>query len=389
MQRLTLWRVLILTSSTGSGHDRRAYALKEWMDHLLSDRVEVHVEHLLENSFFLTRFGVHLYNFIQKHGPFLHRIYWHIAERFIGVQKDKVVWGKGYYERLIRSFKPHLIVSVHDCLNRGFFEDARRILGKDRVRCVTYCGEWSGGEGYSLNWVNPSADLFVGRTPEALDYAYKQGIEPQKSAHWVNFVSMNDWYQYEDNPQRAQLLKNELGLFPDKFTLLLGTGQFGANHHLRFLEALCRFSDQLQIIVVCGKNTRILKKLRIWQVQHPELRMHLEGFSSRMITLMQASDIILTRGGANSAAEALLTGCPILFNGMGGVMPQEWLTIRYFTNREAGCLVKSPQECLQQIENWLAHPLEFEALRMRFRALQQKDHPVDFVRTLQTLCNTR
>ena len=54
-----------------------------------------------------------------------------------------------------------------------YFQTARRILGADKVRCATYCGEFSGGFGYSINWVEPSADLYISRTATARDYAVK------------------------------------------------------------------------------------------------------------------------------------------------------------------------------------------------------------------------
>ena len=58
---------------------------------------------------------------------------------------------------------------------------ARQALGRDRVRCATYCGEFSGGWGYSRNWIEPSADLYISRTPTARDYAVKCGIPPAKA----------------------------------------------------------------------------------------------------------------------------------------------------------------------------------------------------------------
>jgi len=73
------------------------------------------------------------------------------------------------------------VLSVHDCLNRGYFQLARKILGHDNVTCATYCGEFSGGWGYSRNWIEPSVDMFFSRTQTAQDYAIKKGIGPEKA----------------------------------------------------------------------------------------------------------------------------------------------------------------------------------------------------------------
>ena len=75
-------RVLVLTSSTGSGHDRRAEALKAWVATGGHPDLEVRVEHLLEKSSWVLRFGVWVYNTIQRYAPYLHNIYWYIVELF-------------------------------------------------------------------------------------------------------------------------------------------------------------------------------------------------------------------------------------------------------------------------------------------------------------------
>ena len=58
---------------------------------------------------------------------------------------------------------------------------AEVVLGAENVRCATYCGEFSGGFGYSINWVEPTADLYVSRTPTARDYAVKLGMPRERT----------------------------------------------------------------------------------------------------------------------------------------------------------------------------------------------------------------
>ena len=65
--------------------------------------------------------------------------------------------------------------------NHGYFEAARAFLGRDRVRCVTYCGELAGGYGFSRNWVNPEADLFIGPVAETCEAAIALGMPKEKT----------------------------------------------------------------------------------------------------------------------------------------------------------------------------------------------------------------
>src|SRR5687767_10521523 len=173
-------RILVLTSSTGGGHDTRAEAFAEWCFQLYRHDVDVRIEQMLEKSSVVNRTGVNLYNRIQRAAPWLHKIFYALVELLSYLNRSRVTFGAGYYVDVLRDYKPHLVFSVHDCLNRGYFQTARQILGV-KVRCATYCGEFSGGWGYSRNWIEPTVDLYISRTQTANDYAIKQGIPAEKS----------------------------------------------------------------------------------------------------------------------------------------------------------------------------------------------------------------
>ncbi|RME70481.1 MAG: glycosyltransferase, partial [Verrucomicrobia bacterium] len=126
---------------------------------------------MLEDSSRIARFGVWFYNFIQKHMPWMHHPYYLVVELLGLINRNGVSLGRKYYRQVVENFQPHLVFSVHDCLNRGYFQDARAILGEANVRCATYCSEFSGGYGYSRNWVDPTVDLYLSRTQTAADYA--------------------------------------------------------------------------------------------------------------------------------------------------------------------------------------------------------------------------
>ena len=172
-------RILVLTSSTGGGHDARAEAFAEWCFQLYRHDVDVRIERMLEKSSVVNRSGVNIYNWIQRRAPFLHKVFYSIVELLSFINRSSVHLGRHYFLRVLRECKPHLIFSVHDCLNRGYFQLARATLGAEKVRCATYCGEFSGGWGYSRNWIEPTVDLYLSRTPTARDYAVKKGIPPE------------------------------------------------------------------------------------------------------------------------------------------------------------------------------------------------------------------
>ncbi|MSU51504.1 MAG: glycosyltransferase, partial [Opitutus sp.] len=272
-------RILVLTSSTGGGHDARAEAFAEWCFQLYRHDVDVRIEQMLEKSSVFNRTGVNLYNRIQRGAPWLHKLFYAVVELLSYINRSRVQFGAAYYVEVLRSYKPHLVFSVHDCLNRGYFQLARQTLGADRVRCATYCGEFSGGWGYSRNWIEPSVDLYVSRTPTAHDFAVKSGI-PADRARVRGYLMLPRAYLEVLNPAARRTYRaQQLGLDPDRFTVFLATGGNGANNHFELLPALLKHADRIQAIVICGKNKDTYNELVHWRATHPEFNCHVEGFS--------------------------------------------------------------------------------------------------------------
>lgn len=373
-------RVLVLSSSTGSGHDMRARAFESWVRELYGETVTVRIEQIIENASLLGRFGVWFYNLIHKYCPLLHNIYFFIVELIISSNARSVSFGGKYYRNLLAAYRPDLVLSVHDSTNRGYFEDARRVLG-DSVRCVTYCGEFSGGYGYSRNWVNPRADLFIARTSEALQTALKLGM-PEERTRVFHKLLPPEAFEERLTPQERILMRAELGLDSDRFTIFLATGGYGANHHLRFLQELLKLADRIQVIVVCGRNRKILERVKSWSRSHPELTLHIEGYSTRMARFLQISDTVITRGGANTTMEALHFGCPIVYDSLGGLMPQEQCTVRYFLGKQAARILRRPSDLGKILTDWMHPGLSYRQIRRRLRSLHEEEDPRDLVRLI-------
>ena len=368
-------RILVLTSSTGGGHDARAEAFAEWCFQLYRHDVDVRIEQMLEKSSLVNRTGVNLYNRIQRGAPWVHKAFYAVVEVLSVLNSRSVTFGLKYYVSVLKEYRPHLVFSVHDCLNRGYFQVARETLGADKVRCATYCGEFSGGWGYSLNWIEPTVDLYFSRTSTARDYAVKKGVPAERNR--VRGYLMRPLAHLENisAERRGAFLEKRLGLRPDLFTVFLATGGNGANNHFALLPALLRHHEKCQAIVICGKNRDAYNQVLHWRIEHPHFNCFLDGYSDEVHLLMQVSDAIVTRGGTTSCAKALHFRCPIIFNGIGGVMPQEELTVKFF-NRGAGvAILKQPADLSRLIGDWLATPSNYEHFHDDFLKLRYDEDP--------------
>jgi processive 1,2-diacylglycerol beta-glucosyltransferase len=378
-------RILVLTSSTGAGHDARAQAFAEWCFELYRHNVDVRIEQMLEKSSAFYSSGVQLYNWIQKKLPWLHKAFFVCVELLSILNRRSVSFGRRYYESVLKEYQPHLVFSVHDCLNRGYFQLARRVLGADRVRCATFCGEFSGGFGYSINWVEPTADLYISRTSTARDYAIKMGMPPDRARVRGHLMQPRQHVGFMNAEQRRDYLEGELELRSELFTVFLATGGNGANNHLGLLSALLPYADRIQAVVICGRNREVYNQVLHWRAENPQFNCFLDGFSEEVHLLMQVSDVIVTRGGTTSCAKALHFRCPILFNAIGGVMPQEALTVKFFSHGAGVELIKSPADLNRVMQNWMAYPASYQQFRKDFLKLRYEEDPTKVITELVDL----
>jgi len=381
-------RILVLTSSTGGGHDARAIAFRRWVREIYGWEVEVRVESMLEDSSRIGRFGVALYNFIQKRAPWLHHPYFVLVEGLSYLNRSRVTLGRRYYSEVILNYKPHLVLSVHDCLNRGYFQEARAILGKENVRCATYCSEYAGGYGYSRNWVEPSVDLYISRTRTAKNYAVtRYKLDPEKIIVRGHFLVPRIYEEKLSAFERHRFITERLGLRSDRKIIFLATGGTGANNHLSLLPAIKQYSETFQVLVVCGRNNEAFMKVRNWKRNNPDLRCHVEGYCNEMHLFMQVSDLVITRGGTTTCSEALHYECPIIFNGLGGVMPQEKLTAKYFLQDDSAEIISKPADLERLLMQWNRFPERFRDLKRRFRNMRFKDRPSEVIYDLVDLAH--
>jgi processive 1,2-diacylglycerol beta-glucosyltransferase len=380
-------RILVLTSSTGGGHDARAGAFADWCFQLYKHDVDVRIEQMLEKSSAFNRVNVNFYNKIQASAPWVHKAFYAFVELQSILNKDTVSFGRRYYVNVLKEYKPHLILSVHDCLNRGYFQLARKVLGADKVRCATYCGEFSGGWGYSRNWIEPTVDMYFSRTQTAQDYAVKKGITLDKARVRGYLMHPNAHFETVASHERGIFLEERLGLRTDLFTVFLATGGNGANNHFDLLPALVKRADRCQAIVICGRNKQAYNDLVHWRANHPEFNCYIEGYSEIVHLLMQVSDVIVTRGGTTTCAKALHFKCPIIFNAVGGIMPQEELTWKYLRNGAASDKIESGDDFDRIIGSWLEKPEAYARMRDNFLRLRSEEDPTVLIDELVALAS--
>ncbi len=108
---------------------------------------------------------------------------------------------------------------------------------------------------------------------------------------------------------------------------------------LRVAEGLLRASPDWRVAVICGDNPALLTRMQALKAAHGA-RLHVTGFTSRVADYMRASDLLVTKPGPGSLAEAWHCRLPVVVAGNRQTIPQERFNVRYLTEQDLGIVVQ-------------------------------------------------
>ena len=323
-------KLLILSSSTGGGHEMRANALKSWWE---EEGGKARIIRPLEDGFIFYRWGSNFYNLIQKKLPLFHYAYFHFLEHASLHRGSRRIFSPHSFTKEVKDFSPDIILSVHAHLNHGYFQLARQSLAGKRVKFIIFCGELADGHGFSRHWVNPAVDLFSGPFEETCEAAIKRGMPVDKTLV-TGPLLRKAFYQRADEGEK-QIFLQRYGLSSEVRTYVLGTGANGVNRHRQVIEAFNRSDDQCQLLALCGKNESTLADLKGIKGGHVPFVALPELGADEMAEVLRNADCLFARPGAGMTTEAIACGTPMIFDLSRGVMPQETNNLNFWRSRSS------------------------------------------------------
>ncbi len=217
-------------------------------------------------------------------------------------------------------------------------------------------------------WVYPELEHYFVAHLAVAEYLSQQGITSRSIVATGIPVS-----EYFSQPGNKDQILAELSFTPDRKTILVMGGGAGILPMAEIL-ALCDQIDRpLQIIAITGKNQSLYRRLSQWQAtsRHP---VRVFGFVDNVHELMRAADILISKPGGMSSAEALTMGVPlVIYRPIPG---QEEANTRYLLSNGAALRADSLTELATILNKLFITEDEFVTLR-RQAALLGRPHAAE------------
>jgi len=216
-------------------------------------------------------------------------------------------------------------------------------------------------------WVNKGIDCYTA----ACDYTRDKLIALGVPQNQVFTTGIPTDAKFSLKPDIAAL-KKKLGVQDGKLTILIATGSFGMGP----IEAIMKLLDNYQLLIVCGHNKALYSRLK--PIAQPNA--HVFGLVDNMDELMSVADVMVTKPGGLSIAEALVKKLPMIF--FSAIPGQETNNIKVLSSYEV-----TPGQCTllqisETIAQWKANPINLEVLKLRLNELSKPNAVADIISLL-------
>ena len=348
-------RVLFLISDTGGGHRSASQAITAALDEItepftFDHRIDDVAAHC---SFPLTQLGT-AYSAALRFAPPIYGALYHATNgrrRYRSLVRFCEPLYRERLRNLFREYLPDVIVSVHPLLNHAALRarsDAR--ITAPLLTVITDLGRVHEG------WLIPEADAVVVPAQEVYDRARERGVPAER----LRILGHPIHPKFEDLQTSKEEARRQLGLPQDTTIALLMAGGEGGGKLLATTMALAKSRIPLHLVVVTGRNAALKTKLEEL-APHLPTPMTLIGYSEHIPALMRASDLLVTKAGPGTLAEASVTEVPVVVYDF--VPGQERGNLDYVRSNGIGVVALNTPDVVRAVRRLVGNAERLAAMR--------------------------
>lgn len=319
-----------MTASTGGGHNRAAKAIVEEIEKRTYDNEKIECK--IIDSFKLVNQAVDKvisegYEMSAKYTPTAYGKMYRLSDmKFFSANEFKnnplsIVMARKF-KKLIAKEHPDLIIGTHAFplvalsklkkVARGeeLEDDFDEFVAKSQEDIYPFPPLVSVLTDYTAHstYLQDEIDFYICGDEYVKELLVEDGVPEEKIKPFGIPVEKS----FMKSRPKEEVLK-ELGLDPEKRTVLLMGGSFGAGNIKGTLDELSEIERDFQILVITGRNSALKSSLEE-RVKEYNININIKiiGFTNIMNDILPAIDILVTKPGGLTTTEALLKDVPMV-----------------------------------------------------------------------------
>lgn len=358
-------KIFYLFTKAGGAHVAAAEAIESAIKELKGDEAFVHKGidiWSMGGKFQNYLWGRKPYGYSLKYFPYINAILFRLFSiKFLADIAIKLNYpnvGRSL-RNLILEGSPDLIVSVHPLANPLVVRALKDLKLSGKIPIVNVVIELINIHRF---WVVPEFDLTIVGTEEAKRKCIEYGCSPKK----IKLIGMPVDPRFLKTYPDKRSLKSNMGLSPDKFTILIMGGAEGAGKIFDQVVALNQLQNDFQVIAVAGRNVELYKRLEK-ERGHLKFPLKIYGFTHEVPELMHASDLVLSKSGSLTIAEAIASELPLIIT--SSVPGQEEGNPEWIERNGMGRYCPDPKKIVKIVTEFIGKN-EIEKMKKNIRKIK-------------------
>ena len=339
-------RILLLTADTGGGHRSSAEATQEALLHCFGGDVEVILVDMFRGylPFPFNKIDW-IYPRVIRYGEWGWKFSWDLINSPSRSWKFlRLFWPlvRNGVTRAINENKADLIVSFHPMFNYPI-QWAKENMGSE-VPAVTVVTDLLS---IHAMWCAPGTTFYMLPTHGASERCSAFCVPPQR----IEVSGLPISLRFNEALRKNKIkVREELGIDAKKRVVLLMGGGEGMGMLFNIAKEVANSGLDVQMLLVAGRRENLREKFEKADWKIP---MKIYGFTRDIPLLMRASDVVVTKAGPSTIAEALAMGLPILLSGY--IRGQEDGNRTFVEECGAGVYEPDPAHIVGILREWFSH----------------------------------
>ena len=381
-------KVLIMSASTGGGHNRAARAIKEELESRTIDNMSIECEivdslKLVNNT--MDKVISRGYEKSALYTPKAYGSVYRFSETTIASKNEfktnpltSLMARK--FKHLLNESTPDLIIgthpfpmialstlkknnNIHSLSRSESFYKSTKVDIPPMISVLTDYTTHS-------TWIQNEIDYYIVGHEYVKELVY-EGVDSEK----VKAFGIPVEKSFLSHRDRETVL-TELGLSPEKLTVLLMGGSFGAGNIKETLEDLIAIDRDFQILVITGRNEHLKDKLsKMLDSTIHNKNICLLGYTNKINDILASIDVLISKPGGLTTTEALLNDVPMIVPYF--IPGQEEENLDFLTNCGAALRTTKKYSLPVLLKVLIDDPSRLDNLRKNIKSIRKFDSAVN------------